>query len=254
MKSSTAKNKRLTRQKNNLEQTVAFINDGEKMRDGELLKTTNLPIEPQSYMRNVERLLLRATKECILTEKIGDHLILHILDLKAMNPQIDPEPAFAKLKTEIQKWDERGDFILTMESGDRRGYVQNFAPFSVFPLPHNMRAKLMTGALMITAHVNLDEVLRYLSNRGWSVVKGPNELSAEAAEIGEDNDDGEVFAAVLKKGALTVGLPMPIVGRLGHEFLSVKTLGEALDALYSMGPNSADALFLNLDGEASQWD
>lgn len=252
VKSSNVKNKRLTRQRNNLEQTISFLNEGEKARGEDLLQTTNLKISPQNYMRNIEIFLRRTKTEYTLVEKIGEHLIIHVTDFTSKGSDGKSKIVFKKLEIALNKWIEKGDDIWKMESGDRRGNVQNFAPFSIFPLPHEMRSKLMTGAMIISAYLNISAVLRYLSQRGWSILKTPKELSEEIGKS-EDGEENEIVA-VLKKGQLTVHLPAPIIGRLGHEFLSIKSLSDILDALFTMEPKSADALFLSLDGEASQWE
>lgn len=249
VKSSNTKSSRLVRQRNDLEQTISFLNEGEKTKDGEQIRILNLPIEPRSYMRIFERHLMRAESECLLAEKIGEHLLLHITDFHAVKSETDPKQSFRKRDEIRERWEESGDLVMDFSSIDRHLHVQNFAPFSVFPIQHKYRVKLMTGALLVGASLNVSSVLRYLSSRGWTVVKRPEDFVRESA----GTYSAEIPVAALKKGPLTVHLPMPMLGRLAHEYLSIKTLGDMLDALLKTGWNSADKHFIRFAEEDKQW-
>lgn len=250
VKSSKTKGRRLTRQKNNLIETLSFLNDGEKVSDGDIIRVLNLPLEPQSYMNAFEKLLIEAEKNCFLTEKIGEHLVLQITDFYGAKSDSSPDASFEELNKIIGTWRDSGDFVMKFSSVDRFSHVQNFAPFSVFPIHHKFRVRLMTGAILIQTYLNVSKVLKYLSERGWSVVKSPEYF------LGNEHDykANDIPIAALKKGPLTIHLPMPWVGRLAHEYLSIKTLGNMLDLVLKMGDDSANAIFFNLEGEANQWD
>lgn len=250
VKSSTTKNCRVVRQKRDLEETVSFINDGEMMKDSELFRALTLPIDPRSYFEHFEKFLVRAEKVCALTERIGDHLVLQISDFTASKLLDDPEPVFKKHFEIVDSWRKSGDFILNTSSVDRYSHVQNYAPFSIFPIEHRFRVKLMTGAIHVNTSINVSSVLRYLAKRGWTVIKEPKDFRKEV----EENELTEIAAGVLKKGPLTLELPMPIVGRLAHEFLSVATLGDMLDSILEAGQSTVNAVFTNFEGEAGQWD
>lgn len=250
VKSSNTKSSRLVRQKQDLEETISFLNDGEKKEGTELIRISILQVTPRSYLRNFERLLVRAETECLITEKIGEHLLLHLTDFLAARDEIDPSISFGERDAIIGQWQANSDMVLEFNTIDRYTHVQNFAPYSIFPIAHRLRVKLMTGALLVGTSLNASAVLRYLNRRGWAVVKGPEEFAKDF----ELDELTEVPFAALKKGPLTVHLPLPILGRLAHEYLSIVTLGDIFDAILKIGPTSADGIFPGLSGEALQWD
>ena len=251
VKSSNAKGSRMSRQKNALEETVMFLNEGEKEKDGKILKIKNLPLAPQSYMTTFERFLKRAERECMVIDKIGEHLLIHVVDYQAASEDVDAESFFTKYENTRRQWYEKGELFLEFSSVDRFSFVKNFVPFSVFPIEHKFRVKLMSGATIVNSILNISAVIRYLNKRGWILVKSPADFQKEA-EANNDEEINEI--AAFRKGPLTMTLALPVLARLAHEYLSIVTLGDIFDAIYKAGRTSAHGIFPNLEDESLQWD
>ncbi len=249
VKSSNVKHKRLTRQKNKLKETITFFNEGEKTKDDEVHHILSLPIKPLSYMDFFEQLLIRAEKECTLAEKIENHLAIHITDFLA-DKMVDPKPSLETLDQILTPWKDKDDLVFSFFSFDRYTHVQNFVPFSIFPIQHKFRAKLMTGSLLVQTRLNISEVLRYIETKGWKVVKGPFELFEESKK----EPTKEFSIALLKKGPVTIALPMPIIGRVAEELLSIETICEMLDSIFKNNQTNINTAFYNFEFESKQWD
>src|SRR5207248_793679 len=72
VKSSSSKNSRLSRQRKDMEETIAFLNEAERTENGELITIRELPIRPESYIKSFEKLLGAAEKHGMATGKIGE--------------------------------------------------------------------------------------------------------------------------------------------------------------------------------------
>ncbi len=244
---------RITRQRQELHRTVEFFNRGERSDEAGRVVIQMLDVTPETYTGIVRRLTGRAEADGAAVEQVGSHLIVEGIDLpRAVEVG---EGTIARVvgpaRERIESWRRRGDFVLDCWSLDQYLHVQNYAPFSVFPVAESVRVKMMTGTLWVMAFVNICEVLRYFEQRGWKVVKRPEERSEEA----EKHAKGMFEACVtVQKGPLSVDVPWTWMGRLGFEFLRPRSLVEALEAGLSAGPPGAERTITGFRGEGAIWD
>lgn len=151
----------------------------------------------------------------------------------------------------VEDWAQKGELVMDFLSQDKYLDVRNYSPFSIFPFPELVRVKLMTGGLFLIAYLNISAVLRYFEQRGWKVVKRPEEHMEEIEKTGAAKDVG---LTTLRKGPLTTEIPWPWIGRLGFEFLRPRTLVDSLEAILAAGEPEAPMSFVNLSGEPEIWD
>jgi hypothetical protein len=246
---------RITRQKQALRETVAFLNTGEKEGAEEKLTIRQLDVKPESFIGHVRKIVETAQKEGASVERIGDHLIIECTDFqKAGEIGIEETKGILKKARDgAENWRKNGDIVVDLISQEKYMDVRNYAPFSIFPLPALARVKLITEALLIITYVNISAVVRYFEQKGWKIVKSPQEHIEELLKQAEVR---EMSLATVKKGPLTVAVPFLWFGRVGFEFLKPRTLVDVLEAKLSEGPpeNGSTSHFANLNGEPNIWD
>lgn len=242
---------RITRQKQDLRRTVAFINTG-KTADEQMM-ISELAVSPQTYLRNIASVVHEAENNGAGIQSIGEYLLVECTDFEKAT-----ETDFEKIKTILDKgkdrrakWIRDGDIVFDMHSQDKYIDVKNYAPFSVYPLSERVRVRLMIGSLFLVSYLNLSAVLRYIQERGWKVVKTPEEHAEESR--GSQNPT-EMWLATIRKGPLTVAIPFQLFGRIAFEFLKPKSLIDIFEAKLAAGPTDIAMNMCNLTGEAEIWD
>ena len=244
---------RITRQRQDMRRSVTFLNTGEREEEEGRIVISELDIRPETFHGLVEGIVREAGEKGVVVNRIGDHLIVECTDFMRAR-EIDRgrrESVMAQTREWTEAWVSRGDFLLSHWSQEKYLEIRNYAPFSIFPFPEIVRVKLMTGALWLVAYVNISAVIRYFEQRGWRVVRPPEELLEEAEAKGSARMMGLV---TVKKGPCTIEVPAPLLGRLGFEFIRPRTLVDILEAVLSSGEPAAPMSFVNLQGEREIWD
>lgn len=244
---------RIRRQKQDMRRTAAFLNTGEREGEEGRIVISDLGVKPETFHPNIRRIITNAEEKGAAIERIGEHLIVECTDftraadigVERMRAILDPAGGW------VEDWAQKGELVMDFLSQDKYLDVRNYSPFSIFPFPELVRVKLMTGGLFLIAYLNISAVVRYFEQRGWKVVKKPEEHMEEIEKRGAVKDIG---LATLRKGPLTTEIPWPWFGRLGFEFLRPRTLVDALEAILAAGEPEAPMSFVNLSGEAEIWD
>ena len=208
---------RITRQRQELARTVTFFNIGEREEVEGQQSILELEIQPESFCANIQRLIEEAGRKGAAVTRIGEHLIVQCTDFpRAVETGAEECLMILNQANDwVDEWRRKDGFVVDMLSTDRYLEVRNFAPFSIFPFSEPDRVKLMTGALWIKAHINVSAFLKYCEQRGWKVTESPAGILEEA----EKSEGGKSLRlAAIRKGPLTIRLPGPLIGRLGHEF------------------------------------
>ena len=242
---------RITRQKQNLRRTLALINSGNA--EEEEIIISQVDVKPEAYMRNISSLIKDAEKAGAATMRIGESMMVECTDFEAAgNMDLENIKSILDKGREcIHKWNKSGDLVIDLVSQDKYMDVKNYAPFSIYPLAEKTRVKLMIGSLFLVSYLNVSALLRYIQDRGWNVVKTPQE---HAEENKQSQSSDEIWLATVRKGPLTTAIPFQLFGRIGFEFLKPKSLVDILEAHLSAGPTGAPKNFCNLSGEAELWD
>ncbi len=253
VKGGTKKSGRIARQKQHLRQTVDFFNAGEQETDKGRFVITELDVTPETFHPHIRRIIEKAQDKGSAVDRIGDHLIVDCTDFpKSVEYDIEEmRKIMGRARDWAEDWQKTGDVVRPFLSQDKYLVVRYFAPCSIFPYPEIVRVKLMTGALWLHSYVNLSAVLRYLEQKGWKLIKSPNEHFEEIERIGTEKSPGW---ATVRKGPLTSELPWGWLGRLGYEFLKPRTLLNALEAHLAAGSSDAAMIFPNFSGEFKVWD
>lgn len=244
---------RITRQKQDLHRTVAFINTGKSETEDEQFSISQLNITPQTYISNFAGVTEEAAGKGAAIENIGDHLVVSCTDFERVN-ELGFESIKAILKKGhncVKRWMEKGDLVINLSSQDKYIQVKRYAPFSVYRLPEKTRVKLMTGSLFFVSFVNISALLRYISERGWKLVKAPREHAEDAENSGNVDD---MSLATVQKGPLSIAIPYSFSGRIAFEFLRLKTVADTLEAQLSAEPTGVEKNLYNFADEAGIWD
>lgn len=253
VKAGSKKSGRITRQKQDLRQTVAFFNTGEQEKGEGRVLISELDVNPETFNTNIRALIDRAQVQGVAADRIGDHLIVECIDFpKAVEFEKEKvRKTTDQTNSWAENWAKKGDMVMGFGSLEKYVEVRNFAPFSIFPLPEIARVKLMTGGLSLNSYVNVTAVLRYLEQKGWKVLRSPEEHIEEVEKTG---DSQEAMWVTVGKGPFTCRVPWFWLGRLAYEFLKPRTLVSVLEAQLARGPTDAERILLNLAGESQIWD
>lgn len=242
---------RITRQKQDLRRTVGLINTGKT--DDERMDISQLDVTPQTYLRNIVSVIQEAEKNGAGIQIIGGYLLVECTDFEKAS-----EKEFEKIKLILDrgkerraKWVRDGDIVIDLLSQDKYMDVKNYAPFSVYPLSERIRVRLMIGSLFLVSYLNVSAVLRYIQERGWKLMKSPEE-HADEHRASESVD--QMWLATVRKGPLTVAIPFQLFGRIGFEFLKPKSLIDIFEAKLAAGPTDIAMNMCNLSGEPEIWD
>jgi hypothetical protein len=172
----------------------------------------------------------------------------------------DPDTRkIAEAAAVAQNWADRGDLVMSYIGAERyHYYVQNAAPYSIFPFSPLQRVKLMTNALMTKATLNVSAITRYIASRGWTIVHSPEFYVDEARKV-FNAPSGEAEAAfdkmpvtplaTFKKGALTLDLSSAWAMRMAQDYVTLRTVLDIFEAMFRVGPTSETGTLVNLDGE-----
>lgn len=239
---------RLTRQKQALAGTVAFLNTGQAESEGEQFSISEVDAVPKAYWSALKSVCLEAGRHGLATCRVGEHLVLEAVDFPRI-VEIGDRDGVARLENQsvANAWQDAGDKVVSLWSQSRYAFVRSYAPLSIFPLPLACRVKLMTGALQVCARLNVSAVGRYLEAQGWRTeilgLSGGSDLS----------DDERRYALRAENGSMAANVPPVLVGRLGFEFLSVRSVAAFLDGLVRRGPGDTRFELVNLSGEPQLW-
>ena len=267
VKSSRTKSGTMSRQKADLAETLAFLNEQGGERHGETVRIRSLPVRPKGFFNAVCSTIREAEKEGTAWAKIGEHLTVEFIDWSVVLRGGVEEPDMRKIEESAavaEKWGQAGDVVTPYIGAERYLFVRNVAPYSIFPFSGLQRVKLMTNTLMTMSRLNVSAVTRYIASQGWTLVHPPEFYVEEARKVlNTPPDDTAETAfdklpvtplATFKKGALTLDLPATWAVRLAQEYLAPRTVLDVFESLLRAGPSKETATLINFDGESDQWD
>ena len=248
VKSSKKRGRRITRQKERLQEVVEFFNTGITKYEGTKLTILPCDVPLENYLAIFRNIIAKARKTCCSSELIGNYMILECVDFEKVD-DIDKVIEYFDSRHESVKnrWEQNNDVIFSFNSLDRRVFSANLAPFSVFPLSVEDVTALMIGRICLAYRINLTEILKIFEKDGWVIVNTC--LKAKAEQL-----SSETPFALIKKGNFNVEVPFADIARVIYEMLSPKFLIDTYNAQYNKGPQEYIFSLTNYTKESSLWD
>lgn len=248
VKSSKRKGRRITRQKERLQEVVEFFNTG--ITKYEDTKLTILPCDVplNNYLAILRKIIAKARKTCCSSELFGNYMILECVDFEKLDDMEKVNEYFDTRHESIKnRWEQNNDVVFPFNSLDRRGFSANLAPFPVFPLSVEDITALMIGRIYLTYRINLTEILKIFEKDGWVIVD-------TCLKAKEEQLSSETPFAKIKKGNFNVEVPFADIARVIYEMLSPKVLIDKYNAQYNKGPQESISSLTNYTKEPSLWD
>jgi len=262
VKSSKTKSRRLTRQKQGMNEVVELLKSGEgKAEEREGVSLLILDLEPEHGLGELLRLLQQASQTGFAYGAISNFLYVECIDFRFVKDSDKMKSALHEGREKhLRTWIDREDVFTSMSSADFIAFSANCAPFSVFPFPDDICIHLMTGAKMFTSYLNHTEIAREFERRGWQILRGPADIQrdlkeklAKGEEINPQELGMEDFLTVSKDGFHTTVASGELT-RLLIEGLRPKVLIKAREIMRGLGPHSTDGFVLPVySGESQIW-
>lgn len=240
---------RITRQRQEMRETVEFLSTGLREHGGSQLQIVDLDIAPQHFFPHVRRVLDAAGRNGSALERIGDHLVVYCLDSLRISGESDLDRALSTIDEAGEvavRWQDEGDMVVPFSSLDKYLQVRWYAPFAIYPFDDLQCVKLAAGGLILNAYVNASAVLRYIDQRGWRTI-------GTVWESTSTDHESPNHVAMVQKEAMTSTISPLEFGRLGYEFLRPRTLVDKLEALLALGPTGSDYIQPRLRREREVW-
>jgi hypothetical protein len=246
VKSSRAKSRRKIRQKQKMREIVTLLSSGAGDAGDKDVSIEILPIEPESGLNRIGALLSEAGIRGWASDKISNCLYVECFDFEKM-------PSFDAIKVDVENvrekligaWNQKGDFVLDMNSLDLIAFSPNCAPFSIFPFSNRICIDLLVGRKCYIAYLNQNAIAREFEYRGWTVVKTPEQLIAEGR-----TDE----SLLIEKGRFHAAVPPADYMRMHMEALRVQTVISAFETKFKEGPQASSGFLLHLyEGEHLLW-
>ncbi|MDR4509318.1 MAG: hypothetical protein MRJ65_14015 [Candidatus Brocadiaceae bacterium] len=248
VKSSKKRGRRISRQKERLQEVVEFFNTGMTKFDGSKLTIMLSDVPLKNYLSILKKTIKKARKTCCHSELIGNYMILECVDFKKLD-NVDKAIKYFDSRYESIKnrWEQNNDVVFPFNSLDRRGFSANLAPFSVFPLLTEDIIALMIGRIYLNYTINLTELIRMLEKDQWIIVETCLKSKAELLSF-------ETPFAKIKKGRFNLEVPFADIAKVIYEMLNPKVLIDTYNELYNKGPQNSVSSLTNYAKEPSLWD
>lgn len=255
VKSSKTKSSRKIRQKEKLREVVTRLETGEGEVDGQDVQIQILPVTPETGLDQVGTLLKRASKTGWAAAKVSNSLYVEVLDMLQL-PDFDTyNNGLQRIRKEIiGDWERRGDFWIDISTLDTIAFSPNCAPFSIYPFDAKTCIDLLTGAKHYTAYLNESAVAREFEYRGWTAdLKTPKDVVSEK-DLAAALERMRQSRMVVSKGRLHMEIPPADFMRMHMETLRPKSIIDACEAIFGLGPREGGFSLSLFDGEAQIWD
>jgi hypothetical protein len=239
VKSSNTKSRRLTRQKQGMNEVVELLNAGEgEDQEKQQVSVLVLDVEPENGLRQVMQLIQEASRRGFAADSISNFLYVECVDFRSAGDFETLKTAMSAAREQhLKAWEDRNDVFLPMESADFLAFGPNCAPFSVFPFPEEICVGLMTGTIIFTSFLNQSEVAREFERRGWQITLGPEQIRREVEERHKKGEEAEIDQLLkVKKNGFSASVPPAEFTRLTMEALRPKVLIKARELVRAMGP------------------
>jgi hypothetical protein len=249
VKSSKTKSRRITRQKQRMQEVFELLNFGEGELENSRVRVLRLDIFPENGLDNLRGLLQEAERSGYAARRLSNFLYVECIDVRAIK-EIDGVLAelSAKENRELADWSTSKDFVTLTSSSDLISFTPNCAPFSVFPFPSKTCIDLLTEVKSYRTHFNFTALGREFERMGWLVESNPQQLHEERGSL-------ETGFFVVSKDGFHATVPPADVMRLMAETMRPKVLISELEKIRHMGPEvTLPNTFVVYEGETQIWD
>lgn len=249
VKSSKTKSRRITRQKQRMQEVYELLNFGEGELENARVEVLQLDIFPENGLDEIRGLLQEAERSGYAARRLSNFLYVECIDIRAIK-EIDG--ALAELTAtenrELADWFASKDFVALMSSSDIISFTPNCAPFPIFPFPSKTCIELLTQVKAYRTHFNFTALGREFERMGWVVERNPQQLHEEQWSL-------ETGFFVLSKGGFHATVPGADIMRLQAETVRPKVLISQLEKLRQMGPEATlPNTLVVYEGETQIWD
>lgn len=253
VKSSNTKSRRKIRQKEKLREIVSRLDTGEGQVDGQDVQIEILHVTPETGLDRVAKLLDLASVRGWAAEKISNSLYVEAFDFRNFTGETAEEP-LSRIRSEVLGgWKARGDFWVDMNTLDLLAFSPNAAPFSVYPFNAKTCVELLVGAKGYITYLNEDAVAREFEYRGWAVEPTiPKNLTSES-DMNAAIEQAKQSLVRVSKGHFHAEIPPADFMRMQIEALRPKTIIDACEAIFALGPRAGGFSMSIFDGESSLW-
>jgi hypothetical protein len=142
-----------------------------------------------------------------------------------------------------------------MSTLDTLAFSPNCTPFSIYPFDAKMCIDLLIGAKHYTTYLNESAVAREFEYRGWTVeLKTPKDVVSDSPDMDVALERMRQSRMRVSRGPFHAEIPPAQFMRMQIEALRPKTLIDAHDAIFKLGPREGGFSMVLFDGEAQIWD
>jgi hypothetical protein len=154
----------------------------------------------------------------------------------------------------IAAWEGRGDLWVDMNTLDLLAFSPNAAPFSIFPFPAKTCIELLVGAKNYITYLNESAVGREFEHRGWTVERTIPKNPTSESEMTAALERARQSIIRVSKGPFHAEIPPADFMRMQIETLRPKTIIDACEANFALGPRVGGFSMALFDGEPQIWD
>ncbi len=255
VKSGKTRGRRISRQKQRMEELIEFFNTGLSNYDGRQFKIVESNIKQKYYLGILHDTIMKAKHRGYDTALIGNHIILEIVDGSKMIKSKDFMSYFESRHKSIRElWNKNNDFIDFSLIMEKMEYSKNCAPFSIFPFSDEICADIIAGKILIGIHFNYSEILRIIKKSGWTIVDSIISKTEDELMKLRGLESKDITFLQIKKGGFLINVPPGFIARLKFELLAPSVLIEYLDSMYLMRhDNLHDAYLYNFVDDRKTW-
>jgi hypothetical protein len=251
VKSSKTSSSRTVRQKQKMREVVHLLQTGGGQIGDKDIQIEILPITPETGLDRIHKLLAAAGSEGWAAGKVSNCLYVEAFDIRkhtdGSNTSLD------RMRDEIiGEWERRGDAWTDMSTLDMLAFSPNCAPFSIYPFTPRICVDLLVSVKNYTAYLNMTAVAREFENRGWRVEKAPKDLTRESDMETAIQEMHDSFMRV-SKGGFHADIPPADFARMQLEALRPKSLIDASEAIFKIGPRTRGFSLTLFEGEPEIW-
>ena len=254
VKSSNTKSSRRIRQKQKLREVVTRLDMGEGQVDGQDVQIEILPVTPETGLDRVEKLLDLASVKGWAAERISNSLYVEAFDFR-QPPDEASRQALQRIRNEvIGAWEDRGDLWVGMNTLDLLAFSPNAAPFSIFPFDAKTCIELLVGAKNYITYLNETAVAREFEHRGWTVESMIPKNPTSESEVTAALERARQSIIKVSRGPFHAEIPPADFMRMQIETLRPKTIIDASEAIFALGPRAGGFSMSLFEGEPQIWD
>lgn len=229
VKAGKGKSRRLTRQKQKMQEVVNLLNFGKGELEYPQVEILRTEVFPENGLEDLSAALDEAARKGWAARRLSNFLFVECHDYR-MVKDFDEMRRLAReaRRTHVADWTSRHDRVLPMATLNSMEFTPNRAPFSIFPFRTEVRVGLLTGGMDYTSFLNISAIEREFERLGWQVEKKPEDLLAERGDLATGY-------WTVAKGGLHSTIGPAEISRMAYETLRPRVIVQVLEEALQMG-------------------